>query len=130
MKIRNYAVCVLVGLSLVGCASMKGSLLVGTGTGAALGTAAGAGFSSHDRGGGAWKGALIGAGIGLVSSYFIHNGLEKRDADTRRETLLNLERFGVEGLPSQSQMYPYPYGFSDEEFLTPNDNPKKKKVSR
>lgn len=94
------------GVQLSGCSTMSKSLLVGASTGAVLGTSAGVGFSSNDRGGGAWKGALIGGAIGLASSYFIHNGIEQRDADVRRETLLNLERFGVEGIPSQSEIYP------------------------
>ena len=129
MKLRHFGVCVLLGLNLFGCASMSGSLLIGVGTGAALGTAAGVGFSAQDRGGGAWKGALIGAGIGLVSSYFVHNGLEKRDADTRRETLLNLERFGVEGLPNKKQVYPDSYGVDYDEMIGPSDAVKKKKAS-
>ncbi len=125
MKLRNSTVCLVLGLSLSGCATMSRSLIVGAGTGAALGTAAGAGFSSQDRGGGALKGALIGGAIGLVSSYFIHNGMEERDADVRRDTLLNLERFGVEGIPSSSQMYPEFYGFSGEN-NTSTVTPKKK----
>lgn len=126
MKLRHTLACYLIGVQLSGCSTMSKSLLVGAGSGAALGTAAGVGFSSHDRGGGAWKGALIGAGVGLVSSYFIHNGLEERDATTRRETLLNLERFGVEGIPSQSEMYPDPYKWIDNlQSSTP-----KKKVNR
>ena len=106
MKLRITLVCYLIGIQMSGCSTMSKSLLVGVGSGAAMGTAAGVGFSSNDRGGGAWKGALIGGAIGLASSYFIHNGLEQRDAEIRRETLLNLERFGVEGIPSQSEMYP------------------------
>ncbi|MGE4107380.1 MAG: hypothetical protein AB7F66_09215 [Bacteriovoracia bacterium] len=124
MKIRKVVAGVLVGTNLCGCATMSKSLLVGAGTGAAVGTAAGVGFSSHDRSGGAWKGALIGGAVGLVSSYFIHNGMEERDADVRRETLLNLERFGVEGIPSSSQMYPEFYGFSGTD-TSPTTNKKK-----
>lgn len=39
--------------------------------------------------------------IGGLASYLIHGSLEKRDANIRRETLMNLERYevlGVEGL--------------------------------
>ncbi len=124
MKVRNIMVSSGLVLSLCGCATTSKSLLMGVGTGAAVGTAAGVGFSSHDRGGGAWKGALIGAGVGLVSSYFIHNGMEKRDADVRRETLLNLERFGVEGIPSSSQMYPEFYEFGNRGSLLNTDKKK------
>lgn len=111
MKLRSMLVWSLVGLNVCGCASMKGSLATGVVTGAAIGAGSGAGFASEDRGGAALKGALIGGVVGLVSSYFIHGALENRDADVRRETLLNLERFGVEGIPSQPMMYPEPLDF-------------------
>ena len=106
MKLRNISVCVMVGVSVCACSTMNQSLLTGTVTGAAIGAASGSGFSTENRSEAAGKGALIGAAVGLISSYFVHNGLEKRDADTRRETLLNLEKFGVEGLPAQPLVYP------------------------
>ncbi|MDB5039150.1 MAG: hypothetical protein JWQ35_2678, partial [Bacteriovoracaceae bacterium] len=113
-NIQKILACYLIGVNFCGCARMSGSLIAGAGTGAVLGTAAGVGFS-NDKGSGAWQGALIGAGVGLISSYFIHNGIEKRDADVRRDTLLNLERFGVEGIPSEPLMYPDPYGISTQD---------------
>ena len=41
------------------------------------------------------KGALFGAALGAASSYLIHGVLQKRDAKTRRQTLLNLDKFSV-----------------------------------
>ena len=129
MMLRSAMACFLIALSVSGCATMSGSLLVGAGTGAAVGTASGVGFS-NDKGDGAWKGALIGGAVGLISSYFIHNGMEKRDADVRRDTLLNLERFGVEGIPSQSQMYPEFYTPSRDAQQSSTNDSKRKALSR
>ena len=71
-----------------GCATMHKSLLTGVGVGIATGAVA-------SRGKGALAGALVGAAIGGVSSYLIHSALEKRDARTRKQTLLNLDKFSV-----------------------------------
>ena len=106
MKLRNILVGVLVGTNICACSTMNQSLLTGTVTGAAIGAASGSGFSQENQSDVAGKGALIGAAVGLITSYFVHNGLEKRDADVRRETLLNLEKFGIEGLPAQPLVYP------------------------
>lgn len=106
MKLHKLMVSFLVGINMCACSTMNGSLLTGTVTGAALGAASGAGFSTDDRDKAALNGALIGGAIGLISSYFVHNGLEKRDAEVRRDTLLNLEKFGVEGVPTPPLLYP------------------------
>ncbi|MCB9092884.1 MAG: hypothetical protein H6621_00120 [Halobacteriovoraceae bacterium] len=82
---------------VTGCATMRDSVLTGMGTGAALGAANGAALSSDNRNKGALTGALVGVAVGGIASYFIHNGLEKRDARIRRDTLFNLEKFNVSG---------------------------------
>ena len=38
---------------------------------------------------------LVGAALGAASSYLIHGALQRRDANTRRQTLLNLDKFSV-----------------------------------
>jgi hypothetical protein len=93
MKLRNKIMWVVVIL-LMGCTTMKESLLLGGVTGAATGAAIN---NSIDRGNpiAATNGALAGVVVGLAASYFIHDGLEKRDSRVRRETLLNLDKFNV-----------------------------------
>ncbi len=51
---------------------------------------------------GALKGVLFGAAIGAASSYLIHKALQKRDSKTRRQTLLNLDKFSVSA-PTRGQ---------------------------
>lgn len=83
-------------LNLSGCSTLRDSLIVGAGTGAALGGVAGSQFDG-DRGENAIKGAVIGGVIGGVASYLIHGSLESRDARVRQEMLFNLEKFDVLG---------------------------------
>lgn len=85
---------------LNGCASLKDSLILGASSGAVVGGAIG-NQNSSDRSEGTIKGAVIGGVVGGLASYLIHGSLEKRDANVRRETLMNLERYevlGVDGL--------------------------------
>lgn len=81
---------------LNGCSTLRESLILGAGSGAAVGAVAG-GQSSGDRSENAIKGAVIGGVLGGLASYAIHGTLEKRDADVRRETLMNLEHYDVLG---------------------------------
>lgn len=78
-----------------GCATMKESLVTGVGAGAATGLVAGSMTNKDNQSKGAATGALVGAAIGGISSYLIHGTLEKRDAKTRKHTLLNLDRYSV-----------------------------------
>ena len=97
-KVRIFCICL--GLFLVGCSTMKRSLATGaaagTATGAATGIAVGSATKVKDGGGVVLQSALIGALLGLSSSWFIHGHLEKRDGKVINETLLNLEKFGVD----------------------------------
>lgn len=86
----------------MGCASMKQSLVTGAATGTVAGILLGPAVSrsgSDARLGG----ALIGAAVGGVAAYFIHEGMESRDARIRKETLFNLDKFNV-SRPSGSGM--------------------------
>lgn len=83
------------GLFLSGCASMKESIVTGVGVGATSGAIIGSLSNKGNRNQGALSGALIGAAIGGLSSYIIHGSLEKRDARTRKKTLLNLDKYSV-----------------------------------
>ena len=82
-------------LALSGCASMKESLITGVGVGAATGAVGGSMSNKNNKGQGALTGALIGAAIGGIGSYIIHGSLQKRDAKTRKQTLLNLDKYSV-----------------------------------
>lgn len=75
---------------------MRESLILGAGTGLVVGGIAG-GQSSGDRDENAIKGAVIGGVTAGLASYLIHGALEKRDANVRRETLMNLEHYDVLG---------------------------------
>jgi uncharacterized protein YcfJ len=79
-----------------GCSTLKDSLIVGASSGAVLGGVAGA-QSDGDRSENTIKGAVIGGVVGGLASYLIHGSLEKRDANVRRETLMNLEHYEVMG---------------------------------
>ena len=70
-----------------GCSTMKESLILGVSTGAI----AGASLNKNKK-----KGALIGGAITGLATYFIYKGLKKRDQKIRRETLFNLDKFGVD----------------------------------
>ena len=73
--------------------------------GAGIGMGTGAVASMATRGGkGAVKGALFGAALGAASSYLIHGVLQKRDAKTRQQTLLNLDKFAVSAPTSRRGM--------------------------
>ena len=82
---------------------MKRSLVAGAAAGGAVGAATGAAVGNAtkvgDRSGVVLQSALIGGILGLSSSWFVHGHLGERDARTRNETLLNLEKFGA-GAPS------------------------------
>ena len=52
---------------------------------------------SGDKSENAIKGAVIGGVAAGLASYVIHGALEKRDANVRRETLMNLEHYDVLG---------------------------------
>lgn len=88
---------------LCSCSSMKKSLSVGVVSGASMGAVSGASMSSRDKGKGALKGAAVGALIGGIASYFIHGELVKRDKQVRKETLFNLDQYGVMSGPSSSK---------------------------
>lgn len=79
-----------------GCTTLRDSLILGAGTGVAIGGIAG-GQVQGDRGENAIKGAVLGGVIGGLSSYLIHGSLESRDTRVRKETLLNLEKYDVLG---------------------------------
>ena len=90
---NGMVMCLLLGSVFASsCATMHKSLLTGVGVGIATGAAT---SSAINRGKGALTGALVGAAIGAASSYLIHSALAKRDAETRKKTLLNLDKFSV-----------------------------------
>jgi phage tail tape-measure protein len=81
------------------CSSTRKSIALGIGTGAVVGAASGTALGNiyGKQGQGAITGGVIGALVGGIASYFIDGGLKKRDEETRKETLFNLEKHGVFG---------------------------------
>jgi len=103
---RNTFILVLLGsVVMTGCSTMRDSLIVGTSSGAATGAVVGASMNRDNKGKGALQGALVGGAISAVASYFIHKGLKKRDDDVRRNTLFNLDKFGVDHPQNFSEGY-------------------------
>ena len=78
---------------------VRRAMLVGAGIGVGTGTVAGV---ATKGGKGALTGALFGAVLGAASSYLIHGALQRRDAKTRKQTLLNLDKFAVSA-PTRGQ---------------------------
>ena len=87
---------VLIGLVLgaFGCATMKETIITGVAAGAVTGLMLGPAIDrkSPDANIG---GALIGAAVGGIAGYFVHKDLENRDAEVRKETLFNLDKYNV-----------------------------------
>ena len=93
MKQKMMVMCLILSVSLAsGCATLQKSMLTGVGIGMGTGVVTSMAMAG---GRGTLKGALIGTLIGGASSYLIHRALQKRDAETRRQTLLNLDKFSV-----------------------------------
>ena len=123
MLLKKQAIFLIMTVTLFSCATTKKSitlgLLAGAGTGAILGSTM---SSDHDKG--AITGLAVGAVVGAIASYFIDDSLQKRDQDTRRDTLFNLEKNGVFGeMPTKSTSVggDFPYGLTapvvDEQFV-------------
>ena len=94
------SLCLTMALILNGCAGVTKSTLLGFGTGAVVGGASGALIDKQNSSQAALTTALIMGAIGGIAGYFTHDALENRDADVRKETLFNLEKYGVSGFSS------------------------------
>lgn len=101
-------------VSLAGCSTMKESLVLGIGSGAATGAITGSVIVDKNRGQAALQGALLGGVIGGIASYFIHGSVQKRDDLIRRETLFNLEKFNVSAPSPSSYSIPFSQGSGPE----------------
>lgn len=81
---------------MLGCSTLRDTLILGAGTGVIIG-----GIAGHQIDGekdeNTIKGAVVGGVVFGLASYLIHGALEKRDANVRRETLMNLEHYDVLG---------------------------------
>jgi uncharacterized protein YcfJ len=107
----------LTALILTSCSTLRDSLILGAGTGVAVGGVAGSQFDG-DRGENAIKGAVIGGIVGGLASYLIHGSLESRDARVRKEMLFHLEKFDVLGRDSVDRASEGNSGRSDKCFTS------------
>ena len=98
MKTKLLTILATVFLSQ-GCSTLKRSLVAGALAGATTGVFAGAMARPTGKKDNAAKGALVGGALGLAAGWFVHEKAQRRDERTRRELLLNLEKFGVGGVP-------------------------------
>ena len=87
----------LVAFLISGCATTTKSTLLGFGVGASLGAANGALVGKHNSEQAILTSAIFIGVVGGLVGYFGHEVLEERDADVRKETLFNLEKYGVSG---------------------------------
>jgi len=69
----------------------------GAGSGLALGTVLAKDKSKRSKK--QKLGAIVGAGVGAIGSYFLHKKMLSKEEKIRRNTLFNLEKFGVESIP-------------------------------
>ncbi|MDH5581849.1 MAG: hypothetical protein OEY33_08065 [Bdellovibrionales bacterium] len=79
----------------VSCSSVSRSVGFGASVGALSGVLPGLVLNFRDKSKATSIGLLAGGALGAVGGYFVHRGLESRDSDVRKRTLLNLEEFGV-----------------------------------
>ena len=100
------ATVLLMTMMIGGCAAMREALILGAGSGIATGAAIGIISSPHAKGSAALLGGIIGAAVGLGSAHFIQKGVEDHDSKVRKDTLFNLERFGVSDAPTQNSSVP------------------------
>ena len=99
---KNLFLVFVLGMLLFNCSSVERSVGMGAIGGAAGGSLGGAYVGGKPYGKSfAKKGLVWGSLTGALTGYFIHQGLEKRDAKVRRETLLNLKKFDVINLPKE-----------------------------
>ena len=115
---KGMVVCLLASAVLAAsCATLHKSMFTGIGVGIGTGAVA----SMATRGGkSALKGALFGAAIGAASSYLIHGALQKRDAKTRRQTLLNLDKFSVSAATRGQRAFGHAAGVRDFRLSAPD----------
>ena len=119
-KTKLMSLCLMMALMTSGCASITKSTLLGIGTGVAIGGASGALIDKQNSSQTALTSALIMGVIGGVAGYFTHESLETRDAEVRKDTLFNLEKYGVSGFSNGPRKNYDTTEMNNEHYYTPN----------
>lgn len=97
---KIFLLTMILTLLTTGCASTSKSTLFGMSVGIGAGALTGAIVTKNKKD--TMKGALALGLVGALAGWFSHEALEKRDERVRKETIFNLEKFGVQ-MPYMNQ---------------------------
>ncbi|MBF0362731.1 MAG: hypothetical protein HQK49_17060 [Oligoflexia bacterium] len=89
-------IAIFLSLNLLSCSTIERSVSLGAISGVATGAIVAPGFVRHEKKQALVIGAITGLAIGGIAGYFTHKGLENRDEKIRKETLFNMENYGLQ----------------------------------
>lgn len=95
-----YTTIMMFTLLFTGCSTATKSTFLGMGVGVSTGAITSA-IMNKDKKGAALSALTFGL-IGTLTGFFGHDLLKKRDANVRKETIFNLEKFGVQGMTNSN----------------------------
>ncbi len=83
-------------LSFIGCSSIEKTSLLGLTVGGGIGAIADQGLNENTNKDSMIKNSIIGAVVGLGVGYLLHTVIDNREDKVRKETLFNLEAYGID----------------------------------